>query len=118
MGINFPALELMALYLAAAMHDFDHPGRTNAFLVTTHAPQAILYNDRYVRQPFVQSFFALTERGLPGERGDLANYSENLDLSKQRLPSRCSDLQVRPGKPPRSGGMVIAVESLRIRFSL
>ncbi|XP_028967600.1 cGMP-inhibited 3',5'-cyclic phosphodiesterase A-like [Galendromus occidentalis] len=48
MGINFPALELMALYLAAAMHDFDHPGRTNAFLVTTHAPQAILYNDRSV----------------------------------------------------------------------
>ncbi|XP_022650232.1 cGMP-inhibited 3',5'-cyclic phosphodiesterase A-like isoform X2 [Varroa destructor] len=48
MGINFPALELMALYLAAVIHDFDHPGRTNAFLVTTHAPQAILYNDRSV----------------------------------------------------------------------
>jgi hypothetical protein len=39
MGANFPALELMALYTAAAMHDYDHPGRTNAFLVTTHAPQ-------------------------------------------------------------------------------
>jgi len=30
-----PALELMALYLAASMHDFDHPGKTNAFLVET-----------------------------------------------------------------------------------
>lgn len=30
-----PDLELMALYVAAAMHDFDHPGRTNAFLVAT-----------------------------------------------------------------------------------
>jgi len=30
-----PGLELMALYVAAAMHDFDHPGRTNAFLVAT-----------------------------------------------------------------------------------
>ncbi|MEQ2293906.1 cGMP-inhibited 3',5'-cyclic phosphodiesterase A [Ameca splendens] len=34
-----PALELMALYVAAAMHDYDHPGRTNAFLVATSAPQ-------------------------------------------------------------------------------
>ncbi|KAL5010171.1 hypothetical protein ScPMuIL_012476, partial [Solemya velum] len=48
MGGNFPALELMALYTAAAMHDYDHPGRTNAFLVATNAPQAILYNDRSV----------------------------------------------------------------------
>ncbi|GAB6029658.1 hypothetical protein CHUAL_005392 [Chamberlinius hualienensis] len=48
MGANLPALELMALYTAAAMHDYDHPGRTNAFLVTTYAPQAILYNDRSV----------------------------------------------------------------------
>ncbi|CAG2165966.1 unnamed protein product, partial [Oppiella nova] len=47
-GANYPALELMALYTAAAMHDFDHPGRTNAFLVATYASQAILYNDRSV----------------------------------------------------------------------
>ena len=39
MGANLPALELMALFTAAAMHDYDHPGRTNAFLVTTNAPQ-------------------------------------------------------------------------------
>ncbi|XP_042528470.1 LOW QUALITY PROTEIN: cGMP-inhibited 3',5'-cyclic phosphodiesterase A, partial [Dipodomys spectabilis] len=45
---NIPALELMALYVAAAMHDYDHPGRTNAFLVATGAPQAVLYNDRSV----------------------------------------------------------------------
>ena len=38
MGGNFPALELMAMYTAAAMHDYDHPGRTNAFLVATHSP--------------------------------------------------------------------------------
>lgn len=40
---NYPALELMALYTAAAMHDYDHPGRTNAFLVATYAPQVIDY---------------------------------------------------------------------------
>eukprot|EP00794_Sanderia_malayensis_P012831 gene12831-14148_t len=44
----FPDLELMALYTAAAMHDFDHPGRTNAFLVATLNPKALLYNDRSV----------------------------------------------------------------------
>lgn len=27
------AFQLMALFTAAAMHDYDHPGRTNAFLV-------------------------------------------------------------------------------------
>ena len=42
MGGNFPALELMALFTAAAMHDYDHPGRTNAFLVATHAPQVCM----------------------------------------------------------------------------
>ena len=41
LGANYPALELMALYTAAAMHDYDHPGRTNAFLVATYAPQVI-----------------------------------------------------------------------------
>nr|DBA17679.1 TPA: hypothetical protein GDO54_003091 [Pyxicephalus adspersus] len=48
LAANIPALELMALYVAAAMHDYDHPGRTNAFLVATNAPQAVLYNDRSV----------------------------------------------------------------------
>ena len=41
-------LELMALFTAAAMHDYDHPGRTNAFLVTVEDKKAILYNDRSV----------------------------------------------------------------------
>ena len=34
----FSILEVFACYMAAAMHDFDHPGRTNAFLVATHNP--------------------------------------------------------------------------------
>ncbi|CDH93187.1 Phosphodiesterase [Caenorhabditis elegans] len=41
-------LELMALFTAAAMHDYDHPGRTNAFLVQVEDKKAILYNDRSV----------------------------------------------------------------------
>ena len=37
-----PDIELMALYTASAMHDFDHPGRTNAFLVATLNPKVSL----------------------------------------------------------------------------
>lgn len=45
-----PALELMALYVAAAMHDYDHPGRTNAFLVATSAPQVNKYRKMFVKE--------------------------------------------------------------------
>ncbi|XP_074613483.1 cGMP-inhibited 3',5'-cyclic phosphodiesterase 3A-like [Acropora palmata] len=45
---SIPQLELLALYTAATMHDYDHPGRTNAFLVGTLSQQALLYNDRSV----------------------------------------------------------------------
>lgn len=38
MGANLTALEVMALYTSAAMHDFQHPGRTNSFLVATSSP--------------------------------------------------------------------------------
>lgn len=38
MGANLTALEVMALYTSAAMHDFQHPGRTNSFLVATNSP--------------------------------------------------------------------------------
>lgn len=34
----FSILEVFACYMAAAMHDFDHPGRTNAFLVAMKSP--------------------------------------------------------------------------------
>ena len=34
----FSILEVFATYMAAAVHDFDHPGRTNAFLVATRSP--------------------------------------------------------------------------------
>lgn len=40
---SVPDLELMALYVAAAMHDFDHPGRTNAFLVATLNSKVIFF---------------------------------------------------------------------------
>ncbi|KAJ8245423.1 hypothetical protein GJAV_G00270570 [Gymnothorax javanicus] len=69
-----PALELMALYVAAAMHDYDHPGRTNAFLVATGAPQAVLYNDRSV----LENHHAASAWNLFMSRPDY-NFLSNLD---------------------------------------
>lgn len=36
-------LEVFSCYMAAAMHDFDHPGRTNAFLVSTKSPLVMFH---------------------------------------------------------------------------
>ncbi|XP_067850008.1 cGMP-inhibited 3',5'-cyclic phosphodiesterase 3B isoform X3 [Heptranchias perlo] len=71
---NIPALELMALYVAAAMHDYDHPGRTNAFLVATNAPQAVLYNDRSV----LENHHAAAAWNLFMSRSEF-NFLANLD---------------------------------------
>lgn len=44
----------MALYVAAAMHDYDHPGRTNAFLVATNAPQVGVFSSaQFPLQPSI-----------------------------------------------------------------
>ena len=34
----FSVLEVLGCLLAAACHDFDHPGKTNAFLTATRNP--------------------------------------------------------------------------------
>ena len=41
-------LELFAMILASAIHDFEHPGYNNAYLVNTSHPLAIRYNDQSV----------------------------------------------------------------------
>lgn len=52
-----PGLELMALYVAAAMHDYDHPGRTNAFLVATSAPQVNIAH--YVQRQLAKLLYSV-----------------------------------------------------------
>ncbi|KAI8846515.1 hypothetical protein BC829DRAFT_363426 [Chytridium lagenaria] len=45
---NFTKLEIFAAFLASAVHDIDHPGVNNNFLVQSSHPLAILYNDMSV----------------------------------------------------------------------
>ncbi len=40
--------DIFAALIAAAFHDFQHPGTTNSFLVATHDKLALRYNDRAV----------------------------------------------------------------------
>lgn len=44
----FTKLEVFAALVAAIIHDVDHPGRNNQFLVSTEDTLAILYNDESV----------------------------------------------------------------------
>ncbi|XP_022651324.1 probable 3',5'-cyclic phosphodiesterase pde-3 isoform X2 [Varroa destructor] len=74
---NLPPLELLALYIAAAMHDFEHPGRTNAFIVATHAPLAILYNDRSV----LENHHAAAAWNLLLSKADF-NFLKNLETAE------------------------------------
>ncbi|KAI8925598.1 hypothetical protein BC831DRAFT_460229 [Entophlyctis helioformis] len=45
---KFSVLEIFSLCVGSAVHDVDHPGVNNAFLVQTGHPIAILYNDMAV----------------------------------------------------------------------
>ncbi|CAI4225758.1 unnamed protein product [Auanema sp. JU1783] len=78
MSASMSTLELMALYTAAAMHDYDHPGRTNAFLVACEDQKAILYNDRSVLENHhaAESWRLLCSKGC--------NFIENLDAAETK----------------------------------
>eukprot|EP00842_Homolaphlyctis_polyrhiza_P005886 jgi/Hompol1/6299/HPOL_004922-RA len=44
----FSDLERLAIYVAASIHDYDHPGVNNNFLIATNDRRAMLYNDKSV----------------------------------------------------------------------
>ncbi|CAM1328153.1 dnc (predicted) [Pycnogonum litorale] len=77
----FTDLEIFAAIFAAAMHDVDHPGVTNQFLVNTSSELALMYNDESVLE---NHHLAVAFKLLQGEN---CNIIENLG-KKQRQTMR------------------------------
>ncbi len=48
-------LTVMACYLAAVVHDYEHLGRSNDFLVNTHDTLAVRYNGRQSMHAAIQA---------------------------------------------------------------
>ncbi|KAF5406430.1 Phosphodiesterase, partial [Paragonimus heterotremus] len=77
----FTELEVLAILFACAVHDVDHPGLTNQYLINTNDQLAILYNDSSVLENhhLAIAFQLLTRPGC--------DLFENLP-KKQRLSLR------------------------------
>ncbi|ORX44142.1 hypothetical protein BCR36DRAFT_586274 [Piromyces finnis] len=74
----FKDLDYLGLYVAACIHDFDHPGVNNKFLINVGDPLAERYNDKSVLENHHCSS-ALRLLNKPGN-----NFIERLDKEKKR----------------------------------
>ncbi|CAN0566397.1 unnamed protein product, partial [Ectocarpus sp. 12 AP-2014] len=63
LGQHLQDVEVAALLLGSLIHDFKHPGRSNAFLTRTGHKLAITYNDVSVLENYhlSEAFFLLRE---------------------------------------------------------
>ena len=50
--LDFNDLDLISLFISAAIHDLGHPGYTNNFLINSKDDKAIRYNDQSVLESF------------------------------------------------------------------
>jgi len=50
--VNLDIYNLCALFISCMVHDYKHPGLTNAFLVNTNDEIAIRYNDKSVLESY------------------------------------------------------------------
>ena len=62
---KFSDIDLLCLFFSAAVHDVDHPGLNNNFLVTTDNPMAVLYNNRSVLENHHVSFAFRLHEEIP-----------------------------------------------------
>jgi cAMP-specific phosphodiesterase 4 len=74
----FSKLEVFAAVVAAAVHDVDHPGRSNQFLIETSDRLALLYNDNSVLEShhLAVTFQTLAEPGC--------NFLEHMDKEQTK----------------------------------
>ena len=83
----FSPLEVLAALFAAAIHDVDHPGFTNQYLVNTNSDLALMYNDISVLENHHLS------TGFKLLREDGCNIFENVTKDDwQKLRKLCVDI--------------------------
>ncbi|XP_052776417.1 cAMP-specific 3',5'-cyclic phosphodiesterase 4C-like isoform X5 [Mya arenaria] len=83
----FTDLEILAAIFASAIHDVDHPGVTNQFLVNTSSELALMYNDESVLE---NHHLAVAFKLLQEENCDIFN---NLNKKqRQTLRKMCIDM--------------------------
>ncbi|XP_076105503.1 high affinity cAMP-specific and IBMX-insensitive 3',5'-cyclic phosphodiesterase 8B-like isoform X6 [Mytilus galloprovincialis] len=76
----FDQMDEIACLIAAIVHDLDHPGRTNAFLVNEKNQLAILYNDQAVLENHHSALaFQLTWKD------DSVNIFKNLETDDYKI---------------------------------
>ena len=64
-------LEIFTLIIASLAHDFQHPGKNNAYLISVRDERALIYNDRSVLENFhtAQTFHLLLNSNSSGGGG-------------------------------------------------
>lgn len=73
---TFSSLEILSMYIAAAVHDIDHPGIDNDFLVATCHSYSCIYNDMSVLENH-HCFSAFSLMNIPE-----CNFVSSLTLSE------------------------------------
>jgi hypothetical protein len=64
LGAYFTSSELSGLVVAALIHDFNHPGRTNQFFIANNHEMALIYNDQSVLENYhiAEAFRVMRDR--------------------------------------------------------
>mmetsp|Transcript_29245 Transcript_29245/g.34443 ORF Transcript_29245/g.34443 Transcript_29245/m.34443 type:complete len:1163 (+) Transcript_29245:81-3569(+) len=75
--------ELLACLIAAMVHDYEHPGVNNTFLVKSFSQRSLLYNDKHVNeQHHVAAAFSLLRKS---EFNFLSHFSQEDFISFRQL---------------------------------